>query len=218
MIDKREKITVLIADDHRIFREGLRALLEEDQGIKVIGQAGSGEEAIQKAMELKPHIVIMDITMPPGMNGIQATRILREREPEIQVIILSMTGEEEYVTQALEADAAGFVVKQGAPTELTTAIHGVARGEAYFSPPIAKIIIEQRRRKEEKKESDLTLKDREIIQLVCQGKSNREIGDILQISPKTVDKYRQNILRKLNLHDSIALTRYALQHGLISEN
>ena len=213
-------IKVLLADDHTILRKGLRSLLETEKGIEVLDEAEDGREAVSKVEALHPDVVVMDIAMP-GLNGLEATRQIKKLYPEIQVLILSMHTNEEYIFQTLRAGASGYLVKKAAPRDLVLAIHAAMRGESFLSPSISKTIIDEYIRKAEKtgEEDDpfekLTGREREILQLLAEGISNREISKKIHISVKTVETHRAHIIEKLNLHNATDLTKYAIRKGLI---
>lgn len=211
-LNDESKISLLLADDHKIVRQGFRMLLEAEKDFSVIEEAGNGREVIEKAMILKPDIVIMDIDMPE-INGIIATQQITSREPSIKVIALSMLTEEEMVDQLIQAGVSGYVVKDSAVDELIKAIRSVAAGHLYFSPAILKIVIEKQRNPK-KKSTHLTFREKEVLQLVAQGKTNKEISSILSISVKTVEKFRQQIMDKLNIHDIANLTRYVIMNRI----
>jgi DNA-binding NarL/FixJ family response regulator len=218
-IPKSEIVRVLLAEDHTIVRKGLRSLLDGEAGIEVIGEAKDGREAIEKAGQLHPDVVVMDITMP-GLNGLEATRQIKKRFPEVQVVILTVHANEEYVFQILRAGASGYVVKQAAPGELISAIQAAYRGESFLSPSISRKVIEEYvRQAEATAEPDsydqLTDREREVLQLIAEGHPNREIAGLLHISVKTVETHRARLMDKLDLHSTAELTQYALRRGMI---
>ncbi len=210
------KISVLLVDDHALLRAGLRALLETYSDIEVVGEAGDGEEAIRLVRALRPDVVLMDVGMP-GMNGLVATRYILEENPATRVLILTQYSNKEYVLPLLEVGAAGYVLKQAADTDLVKAIRAVHRGDSFLYPPIARILMEAYASNEQSTDpyETLTSREREVLVLVAQGHSNREIADILHISPKTVDVHRTRLMKKLDLHRVADITRYAIRHGLI---
>ena len=213
-------IRVLIADDHTMFRAGLRALLATEQDIEVIGEAADGEEAVAKCQELVPDVVVMDILMP-GMNGIKATSRLAAECPATKVLVLSMYDDDEHVQQLLAAGAAGFVLKQATTDELVRAIREVVAGGLPLSPSIAaKVVRDYARRVRGEQETSatgaLTAREREVLILVAQGQTNQAIAEQLGLSRKTVDVHRTNLMRKLGLHDVTELVKYALRTGLIT--
>lgn len=209
------KIRVLLVDDHAILRAGLRALLETYADIEVVGEAGDGAEAIKRVREHHPDVVLMDVAMP-GMNGLVATRYIVEENPEVKVLILTQYGNKEYVLPLLQAGASGYVLKQAADTDLITAIRTVHQGQSFLYPPIAKLLLDAYTAEEQGDPyQELTPREREILIYIAQGYTNRQIAELLHISPKTVDVHRTRLMRKLDLHNVADVTRYALRHGLI---
>lgn len=214
------KIRVLLVEDHTIVRKGLRSLLDGEAGIEVIGEAEDGREAIKKVQQLLPDVVLMDITMP-ALSGLEATRQIKKRFPEIKVLILTMHAAGEYIFQILRAGASGYVVKQAAPAELVSAIQAVHRGESFLSPSISRKVIEEYIRQAEavaEKDSydQLTPREREVLQLVAEGRSNREIAKLLHVSIKTVETHRAHLMNKLDIHSTAELTQYAIRKGVIT--
>ena len=212
------KIRVLLADDHTIVRKGLRSLLEGQAGIEVIGEAEHGREAVQKTQELLPDVVLMDLSMP-GLSGLEATRQIRKRFPEVKVLVLTRHANEEYIFQILRAGASGYVVKKAAPTELMLAIKAVYQGDSFLSPAISRPVIEEYIRKAEAMEENshdrLTDREREVLQLIAEGHSSREIAELLHISEKTVRAHRAHLMDKLDIHSTAELTQYAIRKGVI---
>ena len=214
------KIRVLLAEDHTIVRKGIRSLLDDEPSIEVVGEAANGREAVAQAEALSPDIVVMDHTMPL-LNGLEATRQLRKLLPHIHVLILTMHTNEEYVFRFLQAGAAGYLVKQTAPTDLITAIRTIYAGDSFLSPTISRAVIDEYLRASEASgraalDSLLTEREREVLQLVAEGLSNQEIAGQLQISAKTVGVHRLNLMQKLDLHNLADLTKYAIRMGIIS--
>jgi DNA-binding NarL/FixJ family response regulator len=213
-----QKTTIILADDHTIVRQGLRTLLEAERDMKVVGEAETGRQAVQLTKKLQPDVVIMDIAMPV-LNGIQAARQIRKLNTSTKVLILSMYRDDEYVRQAIQAGVAGYLIKQTAANELLTAIREVKKGHAFFSPLISKLLIDQYREAFEKprakRENILTPRELEVLQLIAEGRSNKQIAGELSISVKTVEKHRQQIMQKLSIHDVAGLTRYAITKGII---
>ncbi len=205
-------IRIFLADDHRIFREGLRALLEQQHDIEIVGETGDGEGAVTGALELQPSIVIMDVMMP-GLDGIQAARQIARRAPEVKVVILSMLSEEDVVRRALNAGVRGYLIKSTAAGELLTAIREIERGHAFFSPVISSIIL--RIRQSISGTPELTPREEEVLQMICDGKTNKEIAGELHISHKTVSKHRQQIMAKFDVHDVVHLLNYAREKKLV---
>jgi DNA-binding NarL/FixJ family response regulator len=214
-----KKIKVLIADDHTIVRKGLCSLLKGENDITVIGEARDGKEVIRKVAELSPDVIVMDINMPL-LNGIEATRNIKKIHPSMGIIILTMYSDEGYVHEAILAGASGFLIKNTIPQDLCSAIRAVSRGESFLSPAISKTVIERYTKlnpsdKGELKKKDLTSREREVVQLIAEGYSNREISELLFISSKTVEVHKQNIQKKLNISGTALLTQYAIRKGLI---
>lgn len=211
------KIKILLADDHAILRQGIRALLEVESDIEVIEEAENGRDAVKKAMQLKPDIVIMDISMPI-LNGLDATRLIRKRVPTTKVIILSMHKSEEYVFQTLLAGASGYLVKDSVVSDLISAIRAVNQGFSFLSPSISKVVLDEYIKRAEQIRAAstdiLTQREREVLQLIGEGHTNKEIANILCLSIKTVKRHKENIRNKLNIHDTASLVKYAIQKGL----
>ncbi len=219
------EITVLVADDHTVVRESFKLLLESDKDIKVVGEAENGRDAVVLAEKLKPDVVLMDIGMPV-LNGIEATRIIKKQVPSSKIVILSMYPDEEYVYEAIDAGASGYLVKETASEDLLKAMHEVSEGKAYFNPIILKTVLDRYRKFSKaaniEQVSDqiilLSQREREVLQLIAEGNTSKDIAEQLYISVKTVTNHRQNIMRKLNIHDIAGLTRYALNKGIIHNN
>lgn len=214
-----DEIRLLLADDHAVVRSGLRMLLQAQPDMKIIGEAETGQEAIRRVAELRPDVVLMDIEMP-GMNGIEATRRIKAEAPQAAVLALTMYEDDQYFFEMLRAGASGYVPKRAAPDELVSAIRAVSRGEVFLYPSLAGRLVQDyllRGRPEEQEPAtdDLTAREQEVLKLIAEGLSNNEIADRLVISAKTVDRHRENIMRKLNLHNRVDLVKYALRKGLI---
>lgn len=213
------KIRVLVCDDHTILREGIRLLLNSQADIEVVAEAVDGRDAIDKAREHKPDVILMDIAMPL-LNGLEATRQIRRGNPDARVLVLTMYESDEYVSQMLEAGAAGYVLKKVAGSELVYAIRAVYQGEAFLYPSITKRLVEDYlRRVESGQERDsfdgLTDREREVLQLIAEGHTNKEIADLLNLSVRTVQNHRAHIMEKLGMHDRGELIKYAIQKGII---
>jgi DNA-binding NarL/FixJ family response regulator len=212
-------INVLLADDHTIVRDGLRALLEANPEIKVVGDAASGEQVVDKVKELNPDVVIMDISMPE-VNGIVATRRVMECKPDLRVIILSMLGTADTVFHALQAGARGYLLKESAGREVVEAVQAVYAGEMYFSRPITNTMINDYMQARIETEMDgletLSPRENEILCLVVEGQTSAEIGKRLNLSPKTIESYRSRMMQKLGISDLPELIKFAIKHGLIS--
>ena len=211
-------IKVLVADDHTILRQGIKALLDNQAGIEVIGEAKDGREALALIERLLPDVILMDIGMP-GLNGLEATRRIKKKFPGIKVLVLTMYTNEEYVFQILNAGANGYLVKETAFQDLISAIKAVYRDEAFMSPSISKKVINrytQGVRKTNDTTCDiLTTREREILQLIAEGSSSKKIAEALFISPKTVETHRTHIMDKLNIHNRTDLIKYAIRTGIV---
>ena len=211
-------IGIIIAEDHKIVREGLRSLLEKEADFEVLGEADNGRRAIQLALELKPDIVIMDIAMPE-LNGLEAVRQLTKEFPGVHCIMLSMHADEEHVWQALQAGATGYLVKGAPLAELELAINSVAKGETYLSPGVSKPVISEyiRRTSDYGGSSDsLTPRQREILQMIGEGKNTKQIALALEISVKTVESHRAQLIKRLGVRDIASLVRHALRLGIVT--
>jgi len=216
----RERQRIVIAEDHTILREGLRALIAADPDFEVVGEAGDGYEAVRSAERLNPHLVLMDLSMP-RMNGMDAIREIRRRAPETKIVVLTVHKTEEYILATLKAGADGYVLKDATREELLMAVRNVISGKRYISPGISEKVIEGYLdgRKDIKPRTSwetLTHREREILKLIAEGHRNREIADYLCISVKTVEKHRANLMEKLDLHNVQALTTFAIEKGLVN--
>lgn len=209
-----ERIRVLLADDHAILREGIKSLLAEHDEIQIVGEAEDGAEAVRKTKELEPDIVLMDIGMP-RMNGIEATRQIVSENPGVRVLILTMHEDEEYIFPIFQAGAAGYVLKRTAMSELVSAIRAVFQGHTILHPVVARRVIEDPKNTVDNYDG-LTDREIEVLTLIAEGYTNQRIADRLFISVKTVQAHRANIMDKLDLHDRVDLTKYAIRKGLIS--
>ena len=214
------KIRIFLAEDHTIVRKGIRTLLESEENIEVVGEAADGREVLKKIEGLNPDVVLMDISMPQ-LNGLEATRQLKKAMPDVKVLVLTVHLNEEYIYHALRAGASGYLVKHVDVTELITAVNAVYRGESYLSPSVSKKVIDEYIRKAEENMGEdsldyLTSREREVLQLIAEGHTNKEIGDLLSISVKTVEAHRANLMGKLDLHSTAELTRYAIRKGVIA--
>jgi DNA-binding NarL/FixJ family response regulator len=213
-------VTVLVADDHGVVRAGLKTLLERSSDIQVIGEASDGREAVRLAEELKPQVVVMDITMP-HLNGIDATAQIVRRSPQISVIILSMYSDEAFLLRGLNAGIRGYLLKDSAELDLERAVRAVSQGKCFFSPAIAQILAEDYTRALQQKSLQdsydlLTEREREVLQMLAEGKSNKEVAAILNVSTYTVDTHRAHIMQKLGLHNTAELVLYAVRKKIIS--
>ena len=211
------KPTVLLADDHKILRDGIKSLLETHKDIEIIGEAGSGREAVEKAVELKPDIVIIDIAMP-DLNGIEAAKKIKDCVPGIKIIALSMHKHKRYISEMFKAGASGYLHKESAFEELLSAIYDVKNNKIYISPAITDSIVEDFIHPEPiepSSQSPLTEREKEVLRLLAEGNNVKTIASLLDISTKTVHVHRRHIMEKLDLHNLADLTRYALEKGLI---
>jgi DNA-binding NarL/FixJ family response regulator len=212
-------IRVLLVDDHAILRDGLHSLLDRQEGITVVGEAGNGQEALRRVEELLPDIVVMDMAMPV-MDGLEATRRIRETYPDVKVLILTQHDSQEYVKPVLEAGAAGYVLKRAGGREVLTAIRQVDEQGAFLQPDVARQVLTGFRESTTEKAKTLphlTERELEVLKLTVAGKSNKEIARLLVISPKTVSVHRSNIMSKFGVRSSVELVRYVMQHKLIDQ-
>lgn len=216
-----DKIRLMLVDDHEMVRAGLRALLKGNAEMEVVAEAADGENAVALAKTVRPDVILMDIALP-GMNGIEATRQIRAENPKIQVLAVTAQDSPEYFFELMKAEAVGYVLKEATPTELYTAIRAAHRGEAYFYPSIARYLLNDYLRRVRSGHEDrvhydgLTDREREILRLIANGHSNREIAELLVISINTAEAHRGHIMQKLNLHTRAALVKYAIKSGLIN--
>ena len=211
-------IRLLLVDDHAVVRSGLKMLLENERDVEIIGEASSAAEAIDVATRLKPNVILMDIGLP-DLSGIDATREIKKRISDVSIVALTIHEDEEYFFKMLEAGASGYVPKRAAPDELITAIHAAANGQVYLYPSLAKLLVRDflngGRPANEQPASELTDREQEVLTYLADGANNEEIATALVISPKTVGRHRENIMRKLNLHSRADLVRYAIRKGII---
>jgi DNA-binding NarL/FixJ family response regulator len=214
-----KKISVLLVDDHTVVRQGLKALLKSEEDIEVIGEAENGRQAVMLARKDPPDVVVMDVAMPL-LNGLEATRQILRNNSTSKVLVLTSYGDDDCVEQMMQAGASGYLIKQTAANDLLKAIREVYRGNAFFSPAIAKRLRDQCREafstgQPLKKTMELTSREAEVLQLIAEGFSNKQIAAELSISIKTVEKHRQQVMNKLNIHDVAGLTRYAISKGMV---
>jgi DNA-binding NarL/FixJ family response regulator len=218
MIDVMKKIRILLADDHTILRDGIRSLLEDEPDMIVVGEAEDGRSAVKLACQLLPDVVLMDIAMPL-LNGLEATRRIKHSSPQVKILIMTMYENEEYIRQALASGAMGYILKDATARELLDAIHTIQRGEAVLSPAITRLVIENYLRWGDLQEDDtsdgLSPREREVLQLIAEGYTSKQIAEILCISIKTVQAHRANLMSKLHLHDRADLIKYAIQRKII---
>jgi DNA-binding NarL/FixJ family response regulator len=214
------KLDIVVADDHTLMRQGLCKILEEQPEWRVVGQAATGREVVKVVTELQPALAILDIGMPL-LNGIEVTRQLTRRFPDLRVLILSMHAEEAYITSALEAGAQGYLLKDSADVELIRAVSSVASGKSYFSPAVARVMLDDyvrhlAQRGITDRYDSLSEREREIFQLIAEGHTNKDIADLLHVSPATVETHRAHIFQKLDVHNTAELVLYAVRKGVIS--
>jgi len=212
------RVRVLLADDHALVRAGIRALLEGLDGVGVVAEAGNGAEVLDLAREHRPDVVLLDISMP-GMSGLDASAQLRRELPEVRVVMLSMHANEEYVLQALRAGAVGYLLKDSATAELEIALKAVMQGETYLSPPISRQVVDgyvQRVGAEQPGPDILTPRQRQVLQLIAEGRSTKEIAYHLDLSVKTVETHRAQLMERLQIRDIAGLVKYAIRSGLAS--
>ena len=214
------KLRILLGDDHTLFRQGLRRIIEEHPDWEVVGETGDGREAVKAAAALEPDVALLDINMPL-LNGIDATQQIVRRGPRTRVLIVSMHANEAFVTRALQAGATGYLLKDSADTDLVAGINAVAAGKSFFSPSVARLMLDDYVRHLASKGivdryDSLSEREREIFQLIAEGHSNKEVAELLSISPTTVETHRAHILEKLNVHNTAELVLYAVRKGVIS--
>ena len=215
-----KEIRVLLADDHLVVRKGLRFLLEQDPGITVVGEAGDGREAVRLADELSPAVIVMDIAMPQ-LNGIDATALILKRNPNTGIIMLSMHSDEGYLVRALSAGAKGYLLKDSAEDDLVRAVQTVAQGRPFFSPRIAQALLDDYVRSLQQRGMDdsydlLTDREKEVLQLLAEGRTNKEVAALLSLSTYTVETHRTNLMQKLGLHNTAEIVLYAVRKKIIS--
>lgn len=211
------RIRVVLADDHALFRAGLTALLSYSDDIEVVGEATNGREGVDAAERLHPDVLVMDIAMPV-MNGIDATIAISERAPEVRVLVLTQYEERQYIAPLLRANAAGFITKRAVGSDLITAIHAVAAGDVYIHPTMGRLITDgARARAETPSPAALTDRERQVLELIVSGQTSQQIARSLSLSIKTIEWHRSNLMRKLDTHGVADLVRYALQHGLVDD-
>jgi two-component system response regulator NreC len=215
-----QKVRIVIAEDHTILRDGLRSLLSSSSDFEVVGEAEDGREAIRCVEKLKPDLILTDLSMP-RMNGMEAIREIKKQSPKTKILVLTVHKTEEYILATLKAGADGYLLKDSTHTELMMAVKNVISGKHYISPGVSEKVIEgylegKKTLKRKSSWETLTQREREILKLIAEGYKNKEIGDYLCISPKTVEKHRANLMEKLNLHNVQALTAFAIEKGLVS--
>ncbi len=215
-----QPIRVVLADDHTLVRAGLKSLIDIMTGVEVVAEASNGREAMDLAAQFRPEIVLMDIAMSE-LNGLEAAERIIKMHPECKIIVLSMHSTAEYVKRALQIGVMGYVIKDAAASELEVALRAVARGEKYLSPPVSTRLIDQYEALLPERRDDanaLTLREREILQLIAEGHTTKDISSILRVSVKTIDTHRTHLMNRLDIHDVAGLVRYAIRTGLISSD
>ncbi len=215
-----EPIRILIADDHAVMRAGLRLLLNGQEDMQVVDEAGDGWQTVEKAVALKPDIVLLDITMP-GLSGLEAARQIRQKAPEVKLVVLTMHDDEAYLRQFLQIGATGYIVKKAADTELVAAIRAVHRGESFVHPSLTRVLIDRYLQqpplvKAKESVEELTRRETEVLRLVAQGYTSQQVADQLSISVNTVETHRAHIMEKLGLRGRAQLVRYAIARGLLA--
>jgi two-component system, NarL family, response regulator NreC len=213
------ELRVLLGDDHAVLRHGLRKILEDRHDWRVVAEAGNGRDAVREALALNPDVAVLDIGMPL-LNGIEATRQIVRRAPSVRVLILSMHSDQAYVTQAIQAGARGYLLKESAGADLLEAIAALASGKTFFSPAVAQVVFDDYVRSLSARGitdpyDALSEREREVLQLVAEGRTSKEIADVLSISPATVETHRSHLLQKLSLHNTVEVVRYATKRGII---
>jgi RNA polymerase sigma factor (sigma-70 family) len=213
-------IRIVLADDHAVIRSGLRSLLEQHEEFKVVGEANDGREAVNFAETLRPDVVLMDLAMP-NLNGMEASRQISAKNGDIAIVVLSMHSDEGYVLRALKAGARAYLLKESAEADLVAAIRSVTQGKSFFSPTVSRVLVEDYMRQLQDRDIEdsyelLTSREREILQLVAEGKSNKDVANLLNLSVYTVETHRSNIMEKLNLHSVPELILYAVRKGVIA--
>jgi len=214
-----EKIRVFLVDDHTVVRQGLRRILESDDEIEIVGEAGDGRTAIDLVQKLRPHVVVMDVAMPE-LNGIEATRQIIKRVEGAKILVLSMHGDDVYVRQALKAGARGYLLKDSEDLDLIKAVKAIRAGGSFFSPPVSKVVLsgylgDKVDGDAEDSVARLTDREREVLQLIAEGKTNKEVAHALSVSVNTVETHRKHIMEKLDLHNTAELVRFAIRTKIV---
>src|SRR5437870_1397027 len=213
----KQKIKILVVDDHPVVRKGLQLCLAREQRLKIVGEAADGDEAVRKARDLEPDLVLMDISMP-RMNGLAVTEVLRKQSPKVKILVLSVHSNKEYIFRIIQAGAHGYVSKEASPEELLRAIESVAQGQTFYAPQIAQAALNEFVSSGGKKQPfvQLTTREREVLALIAEGQSNKEVARRLGIGVRTIETHRERIMEKLNIHTIAGLTRFAIRNGVIS--
>jgi two-component system response regulator NreC len=206
-------VRIVLADDHVLVRQGLKSLLERE-GFQVVGEASDGQEALHQVESLQPDIAVMDISMPT-LNGLNAARGMSRSSPKTRIILLTQHDEAQYISEALDAGAKGYVLKNQVASDLLLAIRQVSRGQVYLSPGVSRAVMEAYHSKSEKSKNPLTLRERQVLQLIAEGKSTKDVASLLGISVKTAESHRTRLMRKLGIHETASLVRYAVRQGIV---
>lgn len=210
-----EPIRIFLADDHNVVRQALAEMIAKDKQFAIVGQCSGGVQTIEQVLKIRPDVLVLDIAMP-GLNGLDVCREVTRRAPNVSVLILSMHDEEEFITRALENGACGYLMKETDHEQLLEGLRTVARGELYLPPGISRTVLQRIGRGEEDPYNLLTTREREVLQLIAEGRTNREVAKLLGLAVKTVDTHRTRLMRKLNIHDQTTLVKYALRRGIVS--
>ncbi len=206
-------VRIVLADDHVLVRQGLKALMERE-GFQVVAEAADGQEALERVRSLLPEIAVMDITMPI-LNGLDTAREMKRSSPQTKVILLTQHEEDQYISEALEVGVKGYVLKNQAANDLLQAIRQVSRGHVYLSPGVSGAVMEAYRSKDERPKDPLTAREKQVLQLIAEGKSTRDVASLLSISVKTAESHRTRLMRKLDIHETASLVRYAVRRGIV---
>ncbi len=206
-------VRIVLADDHVLVRQGLKSLLERE-GFQVVGEASDGQEALRQVESLQPDIAVMDISMPT-LNGLNAAREMSRSSPKTKTILLTQHDESQYISEALDAGVKGYVLKNQVASDLLLAIRQVSRGQVYLSPGVSRAVMEAYHSKTEKSKNPLTLRERQVLQLIAEGKSTKDVATLLGISVKTAESHRTRLMQKLDIHETASLVRYAVRHGIV---
>lgn len=213
-VAENDAITIFLADDHAMVRDGLAALVSGDSRLKIVGQCGEGLKILHEVGRTDPDVLVLDITMP-GLNGLDICREVTQKENAPAVLILTMHDDEQFIARALEYGAAGYLLKEASAEQLTEAIHAVARGELFLGPGIPRSVLNRIGHGAQDPHESLTIRERQVLQLIAEGKTNRQIAQELGVALKTVDTHRSHLMRKLDIHDQTSLVKYAIKRGIV---